>query len=553
MALKKQFDCPACDERPRGVEAFEEHVRYHGFIDLADAWIKTQLGGIEPKCACGLCNMRPRWGGWGSGFVKFIRGHNGHIYSAYSPERATEITERRREALSKITGWSKGLTCETDERLAQAKRTRRATVERLQEENDGVAWKAWNNGLTKEIDARIKNAAETSKAAFASGERVSWQKGLTKETSPGLRMISEKIKAITNEKSMRDHLDSLKRISRDEIVRRIEKYATSLELLRGIDDYVTYKHRNLLFRCRRCGHEQLHSLVSSMTNRCVQCDPAGSGPQVAVGEFIRSLGFEVEHCRRDIISPYEIDVVVQGTDICYEYNGLYFHSELFKDKNHHMMKTLECSKLGKRLFHIFDDEWQKDQAIWQSMIRHRLGKTDRKFGARECSIERLTSRQKREFFDRCHIDGDANSSSAFGLVTKSGEIVSAISLRRPFHKRYDGLLEVARFASTLDTAVPGALGRLLKQAKQEVRDSSGTGLLSYVDLRHGDGKSYSTCGFEKIGTTSNRFWWTDGQTKFNRFKVKADKKRGVTEKEAADELGLIKLWGCANEIHVLRV
>ena len=70
-----------------------------------------------------------------------------------------------------LTPWSKGLTKETDERLAK-------TSIKISESTKGRP--AWNKGLTKETDERIKS-------------RTAWNKGLTKETDERLAKIGEKV------------------------------------------------------------------------------------------------------------------------------------------------------------------------------------------------------------------------------------------------------------------------------------------------------------------------------------------------------------------------
>ena len=71
----------------------------------------------------------------------------------------------------RIVGWNKGLTKETDERLAK-------TSIKISESTKGRP--AWNKGLTKETDERIKS-------------RTAWNKGLTKETDERLAKIGEKV------------------------------------------------------------------------------------------------------------------------------------------------------------------------------------------------------------------------------------------------------------------------------------------------------------------------------------------------------------------------
>jgi hypothetical protein len=52
--------------------------------------------------------------------------------------------------------------------------------------------------------------------------------------------------------------------------------------------------------------------------------------------FVRSLGVNVVSNDRSLISPLEIDVLVQSTRLAIEYNGLYWHSSArILDKDYH--------------------------------------------------------------------------------------------------------------------------------------------------------------------------------------------------------------------------
>ena len=43
--------------------------------------------------------------------------------------------------------------------------------------------------------------------------------------------------------------------------------------------------------------------------------------------------------------------------IPFEFNGLYWHSELKKDKNYHLDKTIFFSERGIRIIHVWEDDW----------------------------------------------------------------------------------------------------------------------------------------------------------------------------------------------------
>jgi hypothetical protein len=118
----------------------------------------------------------------------------------------------------------------------------------------------------------------------------------------------------------------------------------------------------------------------------------------------------------------------------------------------------------------------------------------------------------------------------------------------PFHKKYKGQLEIARFCTKLYSRCPGGLSRLTKYALQHCIERGFTSLLTYVDTRFGTKAGYATAGWNFEGRTVNRFWWTDGRNRIDRFKIRADKSNNMTEKEVAESLGVVKIWGCPNLI-----
>ena len=55
--------------------------------------------------------------------------------------------------------------------------------------------------------------------------------------------------------------------------------------------------------------------------------------------FIKSIyDGEIIENNRHIISPMELDIYIPQKNLAIEFNGLYWHSELFRDKNYHFDK-----------------------------------------------------------------------------------------------------------------------------------------------------------------------------------------------------------------------
>ena len=125
-------------------------------------------------------------------------------------------------------------------------------------------------------------------------------------------------------------------------------------------------------------------------------------------------------------------------------------------------------------------------------------------------------------------------------------LVACMSLRRPLHKKFSDHMEIARYSTQLSTNVIGGLSRLTAAARKHTRSLGLTKLLTYVDTRWGTGEGYRRSGWDLITITPNRFWWTDGRVRIDRFKIRADSSQGLTEQQVADQHGVVKIWGCPN-------
>lgn len=58
-----------------------------------------------------------------------------------------------------------------------------------------------------------------------------------------------------------------------------------------------------------------------------------------------------------VIPPYEIDLYSEEHKLGIEFNGDYWHSTKFKDRNYHQNKSLLAKENGVFLYHIFEHEW----------------------------------------------------------------------------------------------------------------------------------------------------------------------------------------------------
>lgn len=553
--------CSLCDNfTSKRLTSLEKHFsETHSTTSQAE-WDRLNAG--PTLCACG-CEEATSWRGWKQGYALVVVGHNGSIEKVYGPDKAREISDKRKQRLIGRPSWAKGLTKESDERIA--KRGIATAKGRKKAFADGKIT-AWSKGLSKETDERLARAAEDTRERFQQGQQVAWHAGKDETTDPRIKKKNDALReayasgklqawhgGLTQATDPRLSAFSTNglamwkswRLTNEEIEQRLQKNV-NLSLER-IDSYKRGNVAALWVRCRTCQTQEKVSLAFASNDRCKKCTPAGSRGQNEVADWLEALGVVVGRNIRGIISNrLELDVFVPAHKLAIEYNGLYWHNEgAGKDAQYHQNKSDRCADAGITLFHVFEDEWRDRRPIVQSMIRHRLGLTPNRVMARKCAVVGLSPARRKAFFDANHIDGDTRAQQALGLEL-GGEVVAAMSLRTPFHKKHAASLEVGRFCSKLDTSVIGGLGRLTRAAQKTCKEQGYSSLLTYVDARLGAREGWSAAGWKKVAETGARFWWTDFNDRFNRFKFKADRARGLTEAQVAEAAGVVRIYGCKN-------
>lgn len=307
-------------------------------------------------------------------------------------------------------------------------------------------------------------------------------------------------------------------------------------------------------KCLVCGKEIHPNLNNLMRGAgCSECrrSMVSSAQEVEIVEMISKYlpDLVTEQNRRGVLGRQEIDVFVPSLNVGVEYHGLYWHAETEKDKRYHLEKYLSAKKAGIRLIQVFGDEWEQRKDVVSSVVLGALGYSEKRVDARKCEVLWLSDLNKNEFvefFEKNHISGNVRFFDAVGLWF-DGALVQAVSFRRPFVKKYGDVIEIARSCSLLLSRVRGGFSKLMSAATKKYRNET---FLTYADLRFGDGKVYEKCGFEQVGTTPPDYSYTDFQNRFNRFQFRAQ--NGKTEKQVAEEAGVVKIFGVGSKIFLLR-
>jgi hypothetical protein len=213
----------------------------------------------------------------------------------------------------------------------------------------------------------------------------------------------------------------------------IEKYQN---LIKNEYEILEYKNNSFYLKHKKCEKIsiiKLYNLYYRIYNNiclCTECYPISEYQSIKEKEiinWIKSLNVYFSESDKTILNPKHLDIYIPSKNIAIEFNGLYWHSELYKDKNYHLDKSLKCQEQEIQLLHIWEDEWVYKKDIIKSIILNRLGLIKEKIYARQCEIRVIEdSKLVRKFLDENHIQGYSQSSIKLGLFYQN-ELVSLMT------------------------------------------------------------------------------------------------------------------------------
>ena len=207
-----------------------------------------------------------------------------------------------------------------------------------------------------------------------------------------------------------------------------------------------------------------------------------------ISEYIKSLCGErnVHNNIKGIVDGrYELDIYIPDLKIAIEYCGLYWHSEIYKDKEYHLKKLEKCNERDIRLIHIFENEWTHSKQIVKEKLRYIISRNVYKIYGRNTTVIKVPTEKRKQFLKKYHIQGNGAGSLSYGLVY-NGVLVSLMV----FKKRKNGVYELNRFASSSN--VIGAFSKLLSHFK---KNHEWDEIISFADRRWSEGDVYLKNGF----------------------------------------------------------
>jgi hypothetical protein len=265
--------------------------------------------------------------------------------------------------------------------------------------------------------------------------------------------------------------------------------------------------------------------IKLKTVLCTMCNPVGdchrSGLENIFSEFISKI-YKGNVINNKKFSYQEIDVYLPELKIGFDYNGVYWHNELYKQNYYHQEKTEFFDKMNIKLIQIYEDDWNYKQNIVKSRILNLLGKSER-IMARKCETKEIEDNDLiKNFLENNHLQGFIGSNIKIGLFYNN-ELVSLMTfgnLRKAMgQKSSEGSYEMLRFCNKLNTNIVGGASKIFKYFIEKYKPKE---IISYADRNWSSGDLYKKLGFKLENKTKPNYYYVIDGIKKHRFGFRKD-------------------------------
>lgn len=262
--------------------------------------------------------------------------------------------------------------------------------------------------------------------------------------------------------------------------------------------------------------------------------------------------------RKILSNGQELDLFSSSKQIAIEYCGLYWHSSMYKTKTYHLDKLQSCKSQNIKLITIFEDEWLKKRSLVESRLRHALGLNSVCIPARKLTVKKISNHHGRDFLNTNHISGYTQAKQHIGAFDSQDCLRAVMSFSKPRQlgkQKSDIQWEMIRF-STDGQHYPGIAAKLFKFFVQNFEPTS---VISYADLRWGEGQYLTHLGFTRMTDTPPNYWYFSLKnaeiSRYHRFTL--NKQQLIkkypdlvtpesTELSLAIAAGFQRIWDCGN-------
>ena len=224
-------------------------------------------------------------------------------------------------------------------------------------------------------------------------------------------------------------------------------------------------------------------------------------------DFIKNMyDGKIIQSDKTVLDGKELDIYLPELKLAFEYNGIYWHSDIFKHKDYHINKTQMCLEKGIQLIHVLENDWIHKKDIIKSIILSKLNIFKNTISIDDCTINELYDDiLVRDFLEENDIDGFINSDIKIGLFYQH-KLVSLILLNN----------NTLRCCNILNTKIENGIKTLFNYF---INKYHYTEIIGHVDSSYDDGYLYKSLVFEYINDILPEYSYYNKQL----FKVSSEK------------------------------
>ena len=323
-------------------------------------------------------------------------------------------------------------------------------------------------------------------------------------------------------------------------------------IIRNDDYYIDYLGNSIsLFNCDNdmlhifsISTHNYHSRIKNNIKLCTVCNPIGDQKSIKEKDL---LEFIENNYDGEVISGYrdrlEIDIYLPELKIGFEFNGLFHHSNKYRDNNYHLDKTNHFKDRDIRVIHVWEDDWTFKKDIVKSQILNLLNKNTEKIFARKCYTKEVSVKETRKFLDSNHIQGFVSSTIKIGLYHQD-ELISIMTFDsfEGRKKMEEGGYNLSRFCNKINTNVVGGASKLLNHF---IKNYNVIRIVSYADKDWSVGSLYYTLGFENVGGNGPDYKYIVNKKRVHKSRYKKSKlKTTLTAAKQMEKDGILKVYDC---------
>ena len=447
-----------------------------------------------------------------------------------NPSKSEEIKDRKRE--TSLKNWGVDSPSKSDEIKDKKRKTSL--------ENLGVEYPMQSSDVREKSKKTLMNKFGVDHNSKLDFVKENMKINNLKNWGSEYTLQSKEIRDIIKETNLLKY-GFTTAMSNHEFRKKNFKISNNLSYIRYDGDKIS------TFYCE-IGHEfqisshNYHSRIKNNLPLCTVCYPIGNSRSIKEEElykFISSVyNGEIIQSYRDVL---EIDIYLPHLKLGFEFNGLYWHSEEYKEKSYHLEKTKYFNEKDIRIIHIWEDDWDNKCDIIKSQISNWTSNTSNRVFARKCTIIELKSVSN--FLNDNHIQGVDKSSLKIGLFFNN-ELISVMTFDRfeGRKKMEEGGWNLSRFCNKLNTNVIGGASKLLNYFIKTYNPSR---IVSYADRDWSRGDLYYKLGFENVSESLPDYKYLVDGKRIHKSNFKKSKIEYLgTESEYTKSKGIEKVWDC---------